>query len=53
MKNLVAVLTLACAVLTSAIAGAQEYKQALRYEIKAGLVSSYLSSDNYLDTGVG
>jgi len=53
MKKLIVIFTLACLILTSAAALGQEYKQALRYEIKGGLVSSYLSSNNYQDTGMG
>jgi hypothetical protein len=53
MKKLMVILTLSCLVLTSAAAVGQEYKQALRYEIKGGMVSTYLSSNNYQDTGMG
>jgi hypothetical protein len=53
MKKLVVILTLSCLILTSAVAVSQEYKQAMRYEIKGGMVSSYLSSNNYQDTGMG
>jgi hypothetical protein len=53
MKKLIVGVALTCLLLISATGFAQEYKQALRYEIKAGLVSSYLSSNDYQDTGVG
>jgi hypothetical protein len=53
MKRTVLMLVLTSLLITAASAGAQEYKQALRYEIKGGFNSSYLISNSYDDTGVG
>jgi hypothetical protein len=53
MKKLIAYSVLTWLLLAFATGFAQDYKQALRFEIKGGLVSSYLSSNDYQDTGVG
>jgi hypothetical protein len=53
MKRKVTVLVLASLLLVTASAMSQEYKQALRYEIKGGPVSSFLISNDYNETGVG
>jgi hypothetical protein len=50
-KSMTAVLVL-CLLLSAATAGAQSWKEAMRYEIKGGLVSTYLTSHDYQDTGV-
>lgn len=54
MKRSIAIVALAVLLVSAAGASAQQsYKTALSYQIKAGLVSTYLTSNDYLDTGVG
>ena len=54
MKRTTVVVALAAVLLVAASASAQDdYKQALRYELKAGLVSTYQTTNNYNDTGIG
>ena len=53
MRKLQAVVLLVVILGSVGLASAQDWKQAMRYEIKAGLVSTYLSSNNYQDSGIG
>lgn len=53
MKGTIAIALALALAATATTAQAQEYKQALRYEIKAGFVSTYATANDYEDTGVG
>ncbi len=53
MRRVIVLTVLTSLLLSTGAAVAQEYKQAFRFEIKGGMVSSHLRSNNYQDTGVG
>jgi hypothetical protein len=53
MKRTIALALTLALIATAATAFAQEYKQALRYELKAGFVSTFATANDYEDTGVG